>query len=58
MDELQCERKDPTQNLGSGLLDSSTDVDSFQIMNNPLPITNGMCVCVIVVSCIQRMYLV
>ena len=45
MDELQGERKDPAQDLSNGLLVSSADVDSFEIINNPKPITNGMYVC-------------
>ena len=45
MDELQGEKRDPAQDLGNGLLVSSADVDSFEIINNPKPITNGMYIC-------------
>ena len=55
MDELPGERKDPAQDLGNGVLVSSADVDSFEIIDNPLPITNGMYVCNSYI--IQRMYI-
>ena len=50
MDVLQGERKDPPQESANRLLVSSAGVDSFKIMDNPPPITNGMFV--VVISCL------
>ena len=50
MDVLQGEKKDPPQESANGLLVSSAGVDSFKIMDNPPPITNGMFV--VVISCL------
>ena len=42
MDELQGEKGDPAQDSGNGLLVSSADVDSFEPIDIPLPVVNGM----------------
>ena len=42
MDELQGEKKDPTQDSVAEPLFSSAHVDHFENIDSPLPIVNGM----------------